>query len=93
VDCPYPYFSLRERRHREIRHDPLEHGGLNQTVMVPQRTTHEVVESSLQSKEEVGVSRLGHVSDCAVGQDQIEADDGVDSKAILIGLVGISYRR
>jgi len=93
VDCPYPYFGLRERRHREICHDPLEHGELDQTVMTLQRATYKVVESSLQSKEEVGVSRLGHVSDCAVGQDQIEADDGVDSKAILIGLVGISYRR
>jgi len=26
VDRPYPHFGLRERRHREIRHDPLEHG-------------------------------------------------------------------
>jgi len=46
--------------------------------------THEVVESPLQSKEQVGVSRLGHVGDCAVGQNQVEADDGVDGEAMLM---------
>jgi len=47
VDHPYPYFGLRERRHREIRHDPLEHGGFDWAAVMLQRTTHEVVESSL----------------------------------------------
>ena len=53
---------------------------------------HEIVESSLQAKEEVRVGRLGHMSDCAVGQDQIIADDGVDGETILICLVGVPYR-
>jgi hypothetical protein len=56
------------------------------------RETHEVVKSSLQPKEEVGVGRLGHTSDCAIGQNQVVANDGVDGKTILIGLVGVPYR-
>jgi hypothetical protein len=31
------------------------------------RETHEVVKSSLQAKEQVGVGRLGHTGDCAIG--------------------------
>jgi hypothetical protein len=54
--------------------------------------THEVVKSSLQPKEEVGVRRLGHIGDCAVRQNQVVADDCVDGKAILVGLVGVSCR-
>ena len=38
------------------------------------------------------MGRLGYITDCAVGQNQIEADDGVDGKTILIGLVGVPYR-
>ena len=56
------------------------------------RETHEVVESSLQPKEEVGVGRLGHTGDRAIGQNQVVADDSVDGKAILIGLVRVSCR-
>ena len=33
------------------------------------REIHEVVKSSLQPKEEVGVGRLGHTGNCAVGQN------------------------
>jgi len=93
VNCSYPYFGLRKCGHCKVRHDPLEHCELNQTVMTPQRTTYKVVESSLQSKEEVGVSRLGYISYCTVGQNQVEANYGVNGKTILIGIVGISYRR
>ena len=39
---------------------------------------HEVVESSLQAKEEVGVGGLGHVSSRTVWQNQVESDDGVN---------------
>ena len=52
---------------------------------------HKVVKSPLQSKEQVGVSRLGNVGDCAVGQNQVEADDGVDGEAMLISLKGVPY--
>ena len=51
--------------------------------------THEVVGSSLQTPEEVGVRRFGDISNGAVGQNQVEADDGVNAKAMLIGLVGV----
>jgi hypothetical protein len=33
-DSPYPYFGLRERRHREIRHDPLEPDKCNPATMM-----------------------------------------------------------
>ena len=52
---------------------------------------HKVVVSSLQPKEEVGVSRLGHIGDRAVGQNQVEADNGVDRKTVLIALIGVAY--
>jgi hypothetical protein len=54
--------------------------------------THEVVESSLQSKEEVGVVRLGHIDDCAVGQNQVVSDNGVDGKTVLVGFIGVPCR-
>jgi hypothetical protein len=54
--------------------------------------TYEVVKSSLQAKEEVGVSRLGHVGNCAVGKNQVEADNCVNGESMLIGLVGVSCR-
>ena len=44
-DRPYPYFGLRERGHREIRHDPLERGKWNPAAMMLE--THEVVKPSL----------------------------------------------
>ena len=55
----------------------------------PRKVAHEIVESSLQAKEEVGVSRLGHISNRAVGQNQVEADSAVNREPILIGLVRI----
>jgi len=55
------------------------------------KSTHKVVESSLQTEEQVGVSRLGHIGNCPVGQNQVEADDGVDGKTVFVGLVGIPY--
>ena len=54
--------------------------------------THEIVESSLQAEEEIWVGRLGHVRNCAVGQNQIIADNGVDGETILISLEGVPYR-
>ena len=59
--------------------------------MKPGEVIHEVVKASLQTPEQVGVRRLGDMSDCAVGQNQIVADDGVDCKAMLISLAGVSY--
>jgi len=53
---------------------------------------HKVVKSSLQTEEEVGVSRLGHVGNCPVGQNQVEPDDSVDGEAILISLEGVPYQ-
>ena len=53
--------------------------------------THKVVVSSLQTKEEVGVSLPGHIGNCAVGQDQVEADNSVDRKTVLIALVRVAY--
>jgi hypothetical protein len=56
------------------------------------RETHEIVKSSLQPKEQVGVSQLSHTGDCAIGQNQVVTDDGVDGKTVLIGLVRVPYR-
>jgi len=53
------------------------------------KRTHEVVEASLQTPEEVGVRRLGDISNRAVGQNQVEADDGVEAQTILVGLVRV----
>ena len=91
VNCPYPYFGLRECGHREICHNPLRHSRLDRMAVRLEKVTHEVVESSLQAKEEVRVSRLGHVSDRAVGQNQVEAYNGVDRETVLIGLVRVPY--
>ena len=33
--------------------------------------------------------RLGDVGNCAVGQNQVEADNGVDGETVLIGLVRV----
>ena len=55
--------------------------------------THEVVETSFQTPEKVRVRRLGDVSNGAVGQDQVEANDSVDAKTILVGLVRVPYWR
>ena len=55
------------------------------------RMTHKVIVSSLQPKEEVGVGLLGHIRNCAVGKDQVEADNGVNRKTVLIALVGVPY--
>ena len=52
---------------------------------------YKVVKPSLQPKEKVGMSPLGHIGSCAVGQDQVEADNGVDRKTVLIALVGVPY--
>ena len=56
------------------------------------RETHEIVKSSLQPEEEVGVGRLGHTGNRAVGQNQVEGDNGVDGKTVLIGLEGVPCR-
>ena len=53
--------------------------------------THEVVKASLQTPEQVRLRRLGDISNRAVGQDQVEADDGVDAEAMLISFEGIPY--
>ena len=53
------------------------------------KRTHEVVEASLQTPEEVGVRRLGDISNRAVGQNQVVADDGVEAQTILVGLVRV----
>lgn len=59
-------------------------------VVTLEKVAHEVVESSLQAKEEVGVRRLGHVGNCAVGQNQVEANSAINRKTVLVGLVGVS---
>jgi len=48
--------------------------------------THEVVKPSLQTPEDIRVRRLRDIGNRAVGQNQVEADDGVDGKTILVGL-------
>ena len=37
--------------------------------------------------------RLGDVGNCAVGQNQVEADNGVDGETVLIGLVRVPCQR
>ena len=54
-----------------------------------EESAHKVVETSLQTKEEVRVCRLRDISNRAVGQNQVKADNGVDSGAVLVGLVGV----
>ena len=53
--------------------------------------THEVVKTSLQTPEQVRVHRFGDMSNCAVGQNQVVADNGVDGRTILISLEGVPY--
>jgi hypothetical protein len=53
-------------------------------------TAHEIIESPFQAEKEVRMRRLGHVCNSAVGQDQVEADNGVNCQTILAGLVGVS---
>jgi len=55
------------------------------------KMAHKVVKPSFQAEEEVGVSRLGHIGNCPVGQNQVETDNGVDGKAVLISLEGVPY--
>ena len=52
----------------------------------------EVVETSLQTKEQVGMGRLGDMSNRAVGENKIEGNDGVEGKTMLISLEGVPYR-
>ena len=54
--------------------------------------THDVVKTSLQAEEKVGVRRLGDISNRAVGKNQVEGDNGVEGKTMLISLVGVSYQ-
>ena len=37
--------------------------------------------------------RLGDMSNRAVGQNQVVADDCVNARTMLVGLVGVPYRR
>ena len=92
MEHAYPYFGLWECGHRQTRHNSLEEGKSRRTVMRSERPTHEVVKTSLQTKEEVGVGRLADISNRAVGKNQVEADDGVDGKPILTSLVAVPYR-
>ena len=54
-------------------------------------SAHKVVKTSLQTKEEIRVCRLCDISNRAVGQNQVKADNGVDSETVLVGLVGVPY--
>ena len=92
MDGAYPYFGLWECGHREICHNSLEQGKCHRKAMRSEKPTHEVVKTSFQTKEEVGVRRLGDISNRAVGKNQIEADNGVDGETMLISLVGVSYQ-
>jgi len=87
----YPYFGLWECSHREVCHNSLEQGKCHRTAMRSEKLTHEVVKASLQTKEEVGVPRLGDTSNRAVGKNQVEANNGIDDRTILISLVGVPY--
>ena len=60
-------------------------------AMRSRKVTHEVVKTSLQTPEQVRVRRLGDISNRAVGQNQVVADDGVEGKTVLISLVGVPY--
>ena len=59
--------------------------------MGSEKPTHEVVETSLQTKEEVGECRPGNISNCAVGKNQVESDDVVENETMLVSLVGVPY--
>ena len=59
--------------------------------MRSEKVTHEIIKTSLQTPEEIRVRRLGDIGNRAVGQNQVEADDGVDAKTMLISLVGVPY--
>ena len=59
--------------------------------MRSKKLTHEVVKAPLQTKEEVGVRRLSDASNRAVGKNQVEADNGIDDKTMLISLEGVPY--
>jgi len=91
MEHAHPYFGLWECGHRKIHHNPLEEGGSHRTAMRLEKPTHEVVKTSLQTKEEVGVRRLADINNCAVGKNQVEADDGVEGKTVLASLVAVSY--
>ena len=41
-------------------------------------TAHKIIESPFQAKKKVRMCGLGHIRNRAVGQDQVEADNGVD---------------
>ena len=60
--------------------------------MGSEEETHEVVKTPLQTPEQVRVRRLGDISNCPVGQNQVEANDGVEAKTVLISLIGVPYR-
>ena len=55
------------------------------------KVTHEVVKTTLQTPEQVRVRRLCDISNRAVGQNQVEPNDGVEGETILISLVGVPY--
>jgi len=55
--------------------------------------THEIVQASLQAPEEIRVRRLGDIGNRAIGQNQVDADDGVNDKTILVSLVRVPYPR
>jgi len=53
------------------------------------KPTDEVVETSLQTKEQVGVRRLRDISNRPVGKNKVEGDNGVEGKTMLISLEGV----
>lgn len=78
-----------QRTLRRSRRNPVEElEGVLETTLRHEQGTHEIVKSSLQAKEEVSVSRLGHTGDCTIGQNQVETNGAVNRKSTLIGPVG-----
>ena len=90
MDRTYPYRSLRECCHIEVRYDSLEEVKWRRTAVGPGKLTHEVVEAPLQTEEEVGICRLGDITNRTIGQNQVVTDDGVNDKTMLVSLIGVA---
>ena len=54
ADDPYPHFGLRECRHREIRHNPLECGELSRVAVALERWPTKLLNPPFNPKKRSG---------------------------------------
>jgi len=54
ADGPYPYFGLRECGHREIRHNPLECGKLNNVAAALENVLTKLLNPPFNPKNKSG---------------------------------------